>query len=333
MSYGAQIKFGVARQTAGGSGNAVTTATSYHGFGLVSEDVGLEKDELISENLIGRFEQGAVYDGINRVLGTIEFECTPRNLAAALAMGVNWSPASVTSGSLRTLTFLPNTIDYDSVYVKAPWSGYKQFSDANSAELFYDLQCGQFEVSVANGAFARGRLTVNGGARAANGVGSLNVMPDAADVGVLYPWNVCSISLGGSAVGENSDITVTLNENIDALYTNNASLAPYKYTRTGFREVTVEGTFYMVNRNVLNDFAAGTMRRLFITMANTRTAVQSGYFNQLTIDVPQLKITAFKPGASGPGEVQVSFTGRGVIDPSSNYALQFTLVTTWQAGF
>lgn len=332
MSYGAQIKFGLARQT--NPGSYVTVATSYHGFAMVSEDVGLEKEELISQNLIGRFEEGAVYGGINRVLGTIEFEATPRNLHAALAAAVNWNPPQVNSGTaLTTYTFLPNTVDYDSVYVKAPWSIYKQFSDANSAELFYDSQMGQLEFTVGNGQFLKGRLTVSGGARFPTGIGSMNVIPDAADVGRLFPWNVCSISLGGTAIGEDSEITVALNEQIEALFTNNASLNPYKYTRTGFRQVTASGRFYMVNRNILNSFANDTQARLVITMMNTLAAVQSGFYNTFQIDIPQLKFTQFKPGASGPGEVAVDFTARGVVDPSSFYAIQFTTVSSYRAGF
>lgn len=331
MSYGAQSKFGLARQSAGGT--AVSVATSYHGFGMVSHDVGLEKDELVSQNLVGRFEEGAVYAGISRVLGTIEFEVTPRNLLASLAACVNHAPASVTSGSLRTLTFLPNTSDYDATYVKAPWTVYSQFTDANSGEQFFDVQFGQFELQVRAGQFLRGRLTANGGARSPNGVGSLNVLPDAADVSRLFPWNVSSISIGGSAVGEFSDITVRINENIEPQYTVNASLAPYKYSRSGFRDVTISGTLFLVNRALLNDFMADTQRRLLITLMNTRAEIQSGYFNTLIIDVPQMKITALKPSVSGPGEVQVNFSARGVLDPSSNYSIQFTAITTWQAGF
>jgi hypothetical protein len=331
MSYGAQIKFGLARQASANSW--VTTATSYHGFAMVSEDVGLEKEELISQNLIGQFEEGAVYDGVNRVLGVIEFEATPRNIHAALAAAVNHSPVSVSSDSIRTLTFLPNTQDFSSVYVKAPWSVYKQFSDAASAELFYDCQMGQLEFTVANGQFLRGRLTVNGGTRLSTGIGSMNVMPDAADVGRLFPWNVCSISLGGSAIGDDSEITISLNEQIEGLYTNNASTAPFKFTRTGFRQVTASGRFYMTDRNILNRFAAGTQGRLVVTLMNTLAAVQSGYYNMLQIDIPQLKFTVFKPGASGPGEVSADFQARGVVDPTSRYALQFTTITTYQAGF
>lgn len=331
MSYGAQVKFGLARQASVNSW--VTAATSFHGFAFLNEDVGMEKDEVISQNLTGRFEEGAVYPGVSRINGTIEFEVTPRNLGAALAAVVNHSPVEVTSGSVLTRTFLPNTVDFSSFLVKAPWTVYKQFTDANSAELFYDCQFGQLEFTFAQGALTRGRITSNGGTRLATGIGSANVLPAATDVGRLFPWNVCSISYGGSGVSNFSEVTVTLNENIDALYTMNGTLAPFKFTRTGFRQVTVNATFYMTDRTMLNNFANDTQARLLITAVNTRTAIQSGYYDTFTIDVPQAKVTAFKPGASGPGEVAVNVTMRGVIDPTSNYAIQYTTVSTYSAGY
>lgn len=331
MSYGAQIKFGLARQSA--EGTAVSAPTSFHGFALTAEQTGLTKEELISKNLVGRFEQGAVYSGVANIAGTIDFELTPRNLGAALAAAVNWSPASVTSGSVKTYIFLPNTADYSSTAVKAPFTIYKQFSDANSAEQFYDCEAGQLELTIGQGAFVRGQLTVNGGQRSPNGVGSMAVVPDAADVGVLFPWNVASISYGGAAVANYSELTVAVNDNVKPLYAINGTLTPFKFTRDGFREVTVRGTIYFNDRSALNNYVAETQARLLVTLVNTRTAIQSGYFNSLTIDVPQLKITEFKPAVSGPGEVSVPITGRGVLDPNSYYAIQYTLTNTWGAGY
>jgi hypothetical protein len=331
LSYGAQIKFGLARQAS--AGTAVTDPTSFHGFAFTSESVGYEAEELLSQNLTGRFSQGAAYSGPRNVAGTIEFEVTPRNLGAALASAVNHSPTSVTSASIRSLTFLPTTVDFSSFLVKAPFTIYKQFTDANSAEHFYDCQMGQIAFQFGAGAFLRGTLTCVGGTRTATGIGSADILPPASDVGRLYPWNVSSVSYGGSGVSNFSEITVTINEAIEPLNALNASLAPFKFTRSGFREVTVNGTFYMTDRTMLNNFVNETQARLLLTATNTQAAIQSGYFNTFTIDVPQLKITEFKPGASGPGEVAVTVTGRGVIDPTSAYDVQFTMVTTWQAGF
>lgn len=331
MSYGAQTKFGIARQSAGGT--AVSQPTSYHALAFLNHDIGLEKEELISQNLIGRFEQGAVFDGTARVRGSIEFECTPRNLGAMLAACVNYSPATATSGSVKTYTFLPNTVDYDSTYVKAPFTIYDQLTDANSAEQFYDCQFGQLDLTFSQGQFMKGKATVAAGARSANGVGSANIVPPAADVSQLWPWNVASISMGGSAVSNYSDITVSLNENVDAIYTINGTLAPFKYTRTAAREVTANGTLYVNDRALLNAFAAATLQRLLITAVDTGSSIQSGYYDTLVIDIPQFKLTQFKLTRNGPGEVAVNFTGRGTLDPSSAYAVQYTLLNTYSAGY
>jgi hypothetical protein len=331
LSYGAQVKFGIARQAS--AGTAVTDPTSFHALAFTSEDVGLEQEELISQNLTGQFAQGATYAGPRNVAGTIEMELTPRNLGAALAAAVNHSPAAVTSASVLTRTFLPNTADFSSFFVKAPWTIYKQFADATSAEHFYDCQFGQLSFQFGAGAFLRGTLTNVGGTRTATGIGSASIVPNAADVGRLFPWNVSSVSYGGAGVSNFSEITVTLNESIEPLNALNASLSPFKFTRSAFREVTVNGTFYMTDRSMLNNFVAETQARLLLTAINTVAAIQSGYYNTFTIDIPQLKITQFKPAASGPGEVAVSFTGRGVLDPTSAYDIQFTQVSSYAAGF
>lgn len=330
MSYGANVKIGLARQT--NAGSYVTDPGSFHGFAFLSEDVGLEKDELISANLTGRFDEGAVYDGINRVNGTFEFELTPRNIGIAAVAVIN-TPSTVTSGSVKTYTFLPNTQDIDSNLVKIPMTVYKQFSDASSAEHFYDCQFTEMQLQFGQGAFLRGRAAVGGGTRAATGIGSLNILPAASDVGRLFPWNVSSISYGGSGLLTMSEVTVGLNENVEPIYAMNGTLAPLKYTRSAFRQVTAQGTFYMNDRTILNDFVVGTQKQLLITAMNTRAAIQSGYYDTVKVDIPQLKITAFKPGANGPGEVAVNFTARGVLDPTSSYSFQLILTNTYGAGY
>lgn len=327
MSYGAQLKFGLARQSAGGT--AVTAVGSFFPLAPVNEGINLEKEELISENLSGRFEQGAVYDGVSNVRGTIELEVTPSNLIPLLMAVVNYQPTTVSSGSVRTMTWFPNTQDFSSILVKAPITLYKQFTDAASADQFYDCQFSQLDLVFGQGQFVRCRTTVAGGTRAASGVGSMAITPVAGTLEELFPWNVASASLGSNPLREATEITVSLNENVDALYSINGTLAPYKFTRTGFREVTVNGTAYLTSREMMDLYAAGTMTSLSITAVNTRTAIQSGYYNSITVDVPRLKFTSVQQSASGPGEVAMQFSGRGVVAPSSGYAIKFTTVTTW----
>lgn len=333
MSYGANAKLAIMRQSAEGSYALTTHVGSFHPLAFLSSDVGLEIQELISENLSGRFEEGPSYSGPATVAGTIEMELTPRNIGASLAAVLNHLPGTVTSGSVNVYTFLPNTLDYSATLVKAPWSIYFQLADAASAELFYDCQLGQIEFAFAQGAFLRGRAGVVGGRRAPTGIGSLNLVPNGADAQILFPWNVASVSYAGAGLSNMSEVTISVNENIEQQFTLNGTLAPFKYSRGNFREVTVNGTFFMTDRTFLNNFANETQAQLLVTVINSRTAIQSGYFHKLTLDVPQMRLTQFKPSVSGPGEVAVPFTGRGKLDTTSGYQFQATLTTTWSGGF
>lgn len=326
MSYGAQIKFAIGRQTQANSW--VTAAGSFHHIPLVSEDVGLTKEEVQSENLTGRFELGAVYDGVSRIDGTIEFEPEPWSLGAILMASVKNSAVSYV-GSALLHTFVPRTADYSSLLCNEPITIYKQFADSTSAELYYDCQFGEVELTFRQGALMRARTTVVGGKRLANGIAQLSPTLHTADAQRNWLWDVVSVSYNGVALGQSTEVTVRLNEAIEPLFALNGTLEPYKYGRSGFREVNVSGTMYFTDREVYNDFIAGTQRRLVITARNTRAGlVYSGSYPTIMVDVPQLKVTQFKPGASGPGEVVVSFTGRGVTDSTSNYAAQFLLTNS-----
>jgi hypothetical protein len=329
MSYGANAKFAIARQS--NEGSYISAVASFTPLAFLSHDIGLEMQEMISENLSGRFEEGPSYAGPSNIAGTIEMELTPKSLQAGLTAVLNHAPVTVSSDSLRTYTFTPNTAEFSSTLVKAPYSIYFQLADASSAEHWYDAQLGQIEFSIGQGAFLKGRLGVVGGRRRATGIGSLDLNPNAADAAILFPWNVASISYGGVGLSNMSELTISVNENIEQIYSLNGTLTPYKYARAGFREVTVNGTFFMTDRTFLNNFANETQARLQVTLINSRTAVQSGYFHTLVLDVPQLRITQFKPSPSGPGEVSVPITGRGKLDTSSNYSFQAILTTTGTA--
>jgi hypothetical protein len=330
MPYGANLKFGIARQT--NAGSYVTDPGSFHHIPLVSHDVGLEKQEVLSANLNGTFDLGAVYDGVSNIAGTIEVEPLPKALGALLTALVA-QPVSTTSASLRTLEFLPRATDFSTAVINEPFSVYAQLTDSNSAELYYDAQFAQGEFRFSQGQLLRTRVTLAGGLRRPTGIGSLSLTLDTADLTAGFLWDVSSISIGGTGISNFSELSVAINENIEPLYTLNGSLLPYKYTRSAFREVTVQGTMIFDTRSLYNDFVAGTQRRLLVTARNTRVAIQSGYYPTLVLDVPQMKITQMKPSVDGPGEVSVPFQARGIRDTTSNYMFKATLTTTYAAGY
>lgn len=328
MSYGTNIKFGIAMQTSGGTLVPAANAGSYHHVPLLSENLGLEKAEIQSQNMNGSFAIGAVFDGINKIAGTLTMEALPRQIGALLT-AVLGDPIRTQSGAaLNKWEFLPRTLDFDTNYCNRPCTVFKQFADSTSGEQYYDVQFSAIEFQLSTGQLLKCSATAVGGKRTTNGT-SMNLPIVPGDLDDQWMWDVASLSYGGSAVSNFSDLTIKVDEQIDPLYGLNQSLDPIKFTRKTFREVSVSGTFYMSDRNLLNDFVSSTKRRLTVALVNSRISCQSGYFHTLELDVPNMKITQFKPGATGPGEVSVSFTGRGMLDPTSNYQFKATLTNTY----
>lgn len=328
MSYGTNIKFGVALQNSGGTLVPAANAGSYHHVPLLSENLGLEKSELTSQNLNGSFAIGEVFDGINKVAGTITMEALPRQMGAFLTAVINDPIRTLSGSNLTKWEFLPRTADFDANYCNRPVTVFKQFADATSGEQFYDTQFSDIEWTISAGQLVKVAITAVGGKRVTNGT-SMSLPIVAGDLDDAWMWDVASLSYGGNAVSNFSEIKIKVSEQIDPLYGLNASLDPIKFTRKAFRDVLVSGTFFMSDRAMLNDFVSSTKRQLLVSLVNSRIAIQSGYFHSMVLDVPQVKITDFKPGASGPGEVAVSFSARGVLDPTSNYQFKATLTNTF----
>lgn len=334
MGYGAKVQVFLGRQTAAGSGQAVTDAGSFHHLPHISCDVGLEKEEIISENNAGRFDEGAAYDGVSNVAGTIEFEALPRSLGAVLT-GLIGQPTVVTSGSVKTLSYLPRTADFSSTIINEPFSVLVKDPSVTSSELYFDCQFSQGEFQFAQGQLLRARAVVSQGRRVYGGYGSANYQPTlaTADLSAGFLWDVASISVGGTAISNLSNITVSINENIEPVYTLDGTLLPHQASRSAFRAVTVQGQMLFDSRSMYNDFIDSTQRRLLITASNRRVQIQSGYYPTLILDVPQMKISQMKAAYNGPGQVSVPFTARGVLDTTSDYSFKATLSNTYTPGY
>lgn len=330
MSYGTNIKFGIAMQTSGGTPVPAANVGSFYQIPLLSEDFGLEKATIESANLNGSFVRGSIFDGINKVAGTIQMEALPKQLGVLMTACLG-DPVRTTSGAaVKNWLFNPRTVDFDSYYCNRPVTVFKQFADASTGDLFYDVQFSDLEFDITAGQLLKVSATAVGGKRVTNGTSmNLGAVFDPTDYNDQWMWAVASVSYGGAAQPNFTDVKIKISANIDPLYGLNQSFDPIKYTRKDFLDVNVTGTFYMSDRAMLNSFVASTTQRLTVSLVNSATAVASGYFMSLLLDVPQVKITEFKPGASGPGEVVVRFSGMGVIDPTSNYAFQATLVNSF----
>lgn len=324
MPYGQDATIGIALQNSFGTQAAVG---SIHQVPLLNEDVGLAQEELISQNLNGRFDEGDAYSGPRQFGGQLEAEAQPKALGALLTAAIGDPTQTAVESFVQSYVFDPRTSDFDANIPNRPVSYFKHLKDSNSAQLFYDLAGARFELQQSQGGFLLARVNFVGGKRAT--VGSQGLTLDSSP---RWPWNTGSLSLGGSAVDDFTDITITHDEGMEPRFTLDGTLVANRIKRATARTIRVAGTLIFETQDELDNFVNETTQQMIITFRGT-TEIQSGYFDTLTVDMPAFKWLDYKPVVRGPGEIEVSFTGKADYHPGSGQSIQYTLQNTWTAGY
>lgn len=323
LSYGMKSAVALALQNSFGTPNV----TSLHFIPFLTENVGLEKPPLISENLRGVFDEGDDFSGPAVIAGELEAEAQPLAVGAMISAALN-APTTVTSDAIFTHTWEPPQTDFDNFSATVPVTYHKHLNDTGSAQTFGDLNAATLEFSVAAGEFLKVKNTFVGAS-----------FRQEAAVTPVYPtgrrwtWAVGSFSIGGVAIPQLMDLTLTLEQAIEASHTIDADIFPNRIKRTGFRTLAIEGTMKFDDQDEFQDFIAqdssfvATEEAMIFNFV-TPTEIQSGFFEQLTIECPLFKYREYKPVAEGPGQIEVGFTAAGKFDVGSNTAMRITLINS-----
>lgn len=320
MGYGQNAKIGISFQ------NSYGTALQNSVFWIpkLSESINVDKPPLIEQNLRGVFDEGAHHEGLNTISGSLEAEAAPIPLGVMLKC-VLGDPTTVTSGALFTHTFKPRTSDWDAKSANVPVT-IEKFVDVGSADLFSSMNGSQLTLSIANGEFMMAAVDFVGGDHAQQ-----SDTAEAYPSTTLWSWDATSVSIGGVSKSEIMDMTVVINEQLEAMGTLDSTKTPSRIKRTGFRTVEISGTLKFDDAVEYQHFLDQDEREL-VTHWDGVTAVQSGYNESLTLKTPLLRHTDFKPAAGGPGEIEVGFTSKGVYSVTSATAIQIELRNS-QSGY
>lgn len=320
MSYGNDARIGLSFQNSYGTLNT----SSIHWLEPVGESVDLKKAQLVRKGLRGILDEGASQEGLNVVDGdvTIEAKAIPLGVLLSAALGLT----TVTSTGVYTHTFKPRTADWDGLSAERPFTYHKFMGDTGSAYLFSDLNGGNLELSIANGELLTAKLGMVGG-----------TFSQVAALSATYPtgdaldWSISSASIGGSARDNIRNVTVTLNNALEAKHTLKTSKYPSRVKRTNPRTINVSGTVIFDNQTDAQNFISQAEQRFFLHLKSA-TQIQSGYYESLTIDVPSMRFTEFPQAIGGPGEIEVGFSAVGKYNTGSATALAITLVNS-KAGY
>lgn len=309
MPYGSDGKFGVALQNSFGTQNI----SSLYWFPILNEGVTLKRERLVSQNMRGSFDASDVYAGTQTNDGAMEFEIDAKSIGVILA-AMNSALSVVTSGGVKTHIMSPRQSDHNAYSANRPMTIHKDLADGGSAFIYYDMVPSALGLSVANGEFLKASVEFVGGK-----------FTQSATVAATYPdnklftWDTVSVSMGGVGQVDLTEFNLKINDNIANQFALNGAKTPVRNKRTGFREVSVEGTMIFVDQTQMQNFLVNTVQNLTFYAANS-TAVQSGYYESLKIVASKLQLTSFEPSLSGPGLIEAPFTAMANLDTAVNTA-------------
>ena len=317
MPYGNNSEVGICFQDSYGTLNV----DSMHWLPILDEDVGLEKPPLVSQSMRGNYDEGQHHEGANAVNGTINGEAHPIALGALLTAAFGGATV-VQSAGIYTHTFKPRTTEFDSKSANIPFTMHKFLDDSGSASLFYDLNANGIELGIANGELLMANLEVVGG-----NFQQISNIAASYPTGKQWTWDTTSISIAAAGVDEIKQLSIKTSESIEAMHTLNGSVFPSRNKRTGFRTIEISGTMTFDDQDEYQQFLSQSERELIVNFKGD-TEIQSGYYDVCNIIVPLLRHTEYKPTVGAVGEIEVSFSSKGVYSADSGTALQVTLVNT-----
>lgn len=316
MGYGMRSHLGVSFQNSFGTSNV----NSMHYVPIISESLSENIPTVESEAVRGRFEAGGSYEGMHEYAGDIVFDGHPILLGKFLKAWFGQSSATLQTSNYHHV-FNPIANDFCAKAAVSPMS-VEIYRDSGSAHLFSDLLCNQMVIELAHGAIVKCTASVIGANRAKVADSTPSYLP-----GSDYTFDQGSFSWQGSnngAIDSIQNMTISLNNQLEASGTLNNTKRPSRIKRTGFRTIEISGTMLLENDNESDHFLNSAHQRIVSTL----TGAGSDFFE---MDIPDFRYTEYPMNMGGPGLITVSFAGVAKYSADSGTMATFTLSNTLSA--
>ena len=315
MAYGQSGHLAVSFQNSFGT----STTNSAHFIPIISESLTEGIGQMVEKNMYGRLSEAPTHEGLHSIAGDIRTEAHPIGCGVLFKSALGRVTTTPQGAAFRH-EFLPLTEDWDQ-FAAVPPTTIKVHRDVGSSFLYYDMLASALNLEMAHGQFFSASINMVGG-RFSQQAAALPAYP----LGRPWSWDVSSASYDGAAVTDLRQLSLTFDNQLAAHHTLSSGKYPQRIKRSAAQTVGVEGTLLFQDQVLFNEFRNQTEKRLVLHFAGETVA--TSYQNALTIDIPRLRFSEFSPQLAGPGQLEVSFSAKGIFDPTSGYALRVTLTNT-----
>lgn len=318
MAYGQSGHFALSFQESFGT---LFTGSQFF-IPLISESIGETIEQLVENNMYGRFAESPYHEGLHEISGEIRAEAHPIYLGAFLKAALG-QPTSTLVTSVYEHEFLPAASDWDGSAAVPP-ATLELHRDAGSAFVYYDLQATNLGIEIAHGQLLSATLGVLGGQFSRKAAGSASFM-----AGRPWTWDVVSAQYNGAAISDFRQLSVSFENQLTTHHTLSGTKTPYRIKREGPQKVGIEGSFLLNDQALFQEFLDQSEKRLLVSFQGE--AISGGDFAELTLDIPLMRFAELSPQLSGAGQLEVSFSANAVYDTTSGYAMRVTLTNTQPA--
>jgi hypothetical protein len=318
MAYGMAGHLALSFQSSFGTSNT----NSQYFIPMISESVAETIAQLVEGNLYARFNEAPYHEGIHEVRGEIRTEAHPIYVGALLKAALG-RVTTTPQNSAFLHEFLPVGSDWDDSVAVPPLT-FEINRDVGSAFVYYDVAATALSFEIAQGQLLAAGLAIAGGRSARKAKAT-----PAFRAGNPWTWAVASASYDGLGVSDVVKLALTFDNQLHPVFTLGGDRSASRIRRSGPQTVEVEGSMLFVSQTQYQEFLNQSEKRLLVTFRGD--TVSTSYAAQLTLDVPRLRFSEFAPQIGGPGQIEVGFKGRGMVDPASGYALRATLTNTQPA--
>jgi len=282
---------------------------------IVNESIVHGIETIREAGMYGRMSQSPAHQGLFSVTGDLTAEASPDSLGWFLSSVVG-APTTTSGTNTQTHVYKPQASDFDGLAATTPLT-MEISRDVGSAGLYSDLCGNTLSLGIANGELLTTTLGVVGGAFTKQ-VASSPTFPTAKP----FKWDQMSGSFNGAAITDIQDMTININNNLEARHTLVTSGTPQKIKRTAPQVIELSGTMLFQSHSYWTAWESGNEFPFVVNFAGAETP------NNLKIDVPKMRLTSFDPVVGGAGIVTAAFAASAEFSTTSNTAIEITLVNT-----
>jgi hypothetical protein len=140
-----------------------------------------------------------------------------------------------------------------------------------------------------------------------------------------------SVSLGAAAYPNLETVTFTFDNALEFVPLLSGTQHASRIKRGGFRTLRIGGTLDLPVTSgfgLWDDFRAGTERQLIVTWTQG-TAISSGWFHTVQLDLPTFRFSRWQVAAGNAGRITATFDGRAVFNTGSNALFQLLVINSY----